>query len=540
MIGYRMKSSKRMKSAVIRSAAHLLATLASAVLYGLCFPPTHWRALAWVAQVPFLIAVRRARRGEALFLGWVFTVTVAYTVGDWFPRAVATYYAQPAFVGVAFFFGVSSIMAAPYVMAFAAGYRVLARLPGTLVPLLTGAAWVAHELGRVTLLTGNPWAVFGYSQTGVESLMQIADVTGVYGVSFLLVAVNAAAAELWLSRGQMAGSMRQALTGLAFAGAATVGALAYGRVRLTTPPNDAATPPVRVAIIQGNLDLGSQWQSSFYGRNLDIYLGLTRAALEESQAQVVFWPESAMTFFLDEEPLYQSAIGRVLQPAHAELMAGGPRQVALPQVRYYNSTFLLAPNGQIIARYDKEHLLPFAEYFPLPSLDFLRRRFERVREFSAGDPTPPLPTTAGRAGILVCNEAMFPEPAAARVAAGADYLVNPANDTWLGDVKFSAQEFDIVSLRAIEQRRYLVRTSTAGPSAIVDPLGRVRVRSEPFTRRWMAGDVRPMHGRTLYHRLGDLFAALCCVAALAGVLACWMTSPRPRHWGRDAANSRPH
>src|SRR5262249_47755644 len=140
---------------------------------------------------------------------------------------------------------------------------------------------------------------------------------------------------------------------------------------------------------------------------------------------------------------------------------------------YWNSIFLLAASGEIRGRYDKEYLVPFAEYFPLGGIDVLRRRFERVRTFVPGLPRPPLPTIAGPAGVLTCNEAMLPEIAGRRVAAGATYLVNPSNDSWLADPQYSAQQLDIVTMRAIEQRRYLVRASTSGPSAIIDPYGRI-------------------------------------------------------------------
>lgn len=495
----------------------MLSTLGSAVVYGLCFPPTAFRPLAWIAQVPFLLAIRRGSAGRALALGWVFTVAVAYTVGDWFPRAVANYYAQPQIVGVAFFFGVSSIMAAPYVMAFAMVYRQLGRRPGPFVPLLTAAAWVAAEFGRIRILTGNPWAVFGYSQAGVMPLVQIAEVTGVYGVSFLLVAVNAAVAEIWLSNGRGRRGRRAAFHGLLAAGTAAIAAALYGLLRLDAAAMAGdSTTRSQVAIVQGNLDLGSQWHSSFYGRNLDVYLRLTRAALAETAPQLIFWPESAMTFFLDQEPAYRSAIGTVLSSGGAQLLAGGPRQGEA--ATYYNSSFLLSPRGDILGRYDKQQLLPFAEYFPFRRLDFLRRRFERVREFSPGGPSDALPTLAGRAGVLICNEAMFPQPAAARVAMGAEYLVNPANDSWLGDRKFSEQVFDIVSFRAVEQRRYLVRSSTSGPSAVVDPFGRVLARTKPFTRGWIAAQIRPGSARTVYHRVGDTFAVLCTVLTAAGWL----------------------
>jgi apolipoprotein N-acyltransferase len=458
-------------------------------------------------------------------LAWLWTVVAAYSVGDWFPWSVSTYYQQPIAVGVLFFAGVSSVMAAPYFIAFAACYRAMACTPAAVRPLLVAAAWVGADWSRANLVSGNPWALFGYSQSGIGPLIQIADVTGVYGLSFVLVAVNTAVAEGWMAfRAEERRACRQAAAGLGLASVTVALVLAYGFVRLEgAPATDAAVAGTRVAIVQGNLDLGSQWRQEFYGRNLDVYMRLTLEALRAEKPVVVFWPESAMTFFLEEESVYRAALGRMLEPFDAELVAGAPRFVgprAAPS--YYNTAFLLSPAGAIVASYDKQRLLPFAEYFPIRRLDFLRRRFARVREFTPGRSTDLLPTAAGRAGVVICNEAVFPDIPAARVRAGATYLVNPANDTWVSDPKFSAQLFDIVSLRAVEQRRYLVRASTAGFSAIVDPWGRTRAMAEPFVRSWLVGQIETADALTPYCRFGDLFAYGCIGVAGAVVMRRWV------------------
>ena len=506
--------------------ALLLAAAASGVLYGLAFPVVHLQFLGWIALVPFLVAVRRAPTLLiALVLGWVWMVVMGYTVADWLVGGIARYFAQPTVVGVGIFFYVATFMAGIHYMAFAACYRALGGLPRAAVPLLAAAAWVAAEFARANLLTGNPWALLGYSQIGILPLMQIADVTGVYGIGFVLAAVNAALAELWLARDSGA-ARRGALRGLLLAGAVAVLVLGYGVARLDTDGLVSDARPVKVGLVQGNLDIGQQWRQEFYGRNLDAYLRLTYRLLVSNPPAVVFWPENALTFLLADEPLYRAAIGRVLSIGGAELVTGGPRTSSEDPTIYHSSVFLLSPAGAIRATYDKQKLLVFGEYFPLSGIDLLRRHFARVHQFTPGAPARPLPTAAGLAGVTICNEAMFPEIAAARVREGATYLVDPANDTWLTP-KFSAQQFDIVTLRSVEQRRYLVRASTAGPSAIVDPLGRVVLRSEFFTQTALAGEIRPSTIVTPYNRVGDLFAWSCVVAAGAGWLASWRRRRAP-------------
>jgi apolipoprotein N-acyltransferase len=493
----------------------LLLTVGSAVLYSRAFPSAAVRPLAWVALVPFLVTLRRAGRWEAMLLAWAWAVIAAYGLNDWFPRAIATYYLRSNTVGFAFFLGVSSLTAAPYFMAFAGCYRCLARRPSRGLPVYAAAAWVGAELARAKLFTGDPWALLGYSQVGVHPVVQIADVTGVYGVSFTVAAVNAAFAELWLAARPNGRSIHAALAGCGIAGAIVALVVLYGLVRLHDLTAVRPERSTAIAIVQANLDFGSQWREEFYGRNLDAYARLTAEALRVHRPRLVFWPEGALTFFLVDQPMYRRVIGAVLTPAGAQLVTGGPRTAAASPAVYYNSAFLLSPDGEVVAWYDKEHLLPFAEYFPVSTLDYLRRKFAKVREFTPGPPTRPLPTAAGFAGVIICNEALFPEPAAARVRAGAGYLVNLANDSWVSDSKFGQQVFDMVSLRAIEQRRMLVRASTSGPSAIIDTAGRVLTRSEPFTANVIAGRIESGSTLTPYGRFGDAFAVCCALVALA-------------------------
>jgi apolipoprotein N-acyltransferase len=508
-----------------RSRGSLALAALSAVLVAAAFPPVGLRGLAWVGLAPLFVALRRARTGQAVALAVVWLVLFAALVGLWFPRAVATYYDQPLWVGVAFFAGVTATMGAPYYVAFALVYRLLVRRPGPATPLVVAAAWTATELARGRLLTGspifigNPWGLLGYSQVGNVALVQVASLTGIYGVSFVVAAVNAAVAEAWLARRD---PQRRAARVLALACVPAALALGFGLAVLGRADVEEGEP-TRVAIVQGNVDVGSTWRSDHYGLNLDLYLRLTREVIDAHAPRVVFWPEGAMTFFLEQDKLYRAAIRGVLSPGGAELVAGGPSAASVAGT-YWNTTFLVSSAGDILGRYDKQYLVPFTEYFPLGGVDVLRRRFERVRVYTPGPPRPPLPTAAGRAGVLTCNEAMLPEVVGTRIADGAEYLVNPSNDSWLADTQYSAQQFDIVTMRAVEQRRYLVRASTSGPSAIADPWGRVQAMTPMLSQAVVAGTIRARTGRSVYGRVGDAFG-VACVLAVALAL---MRGPRGR------------
>lgn len=513
--------SGALQSPQARRWLYLWALVVAPLLYGAAFPRWKLAWAAWIGLIPWCVALRVARTRTALSIACASTLLGSYVCTTWLPSAVANYYQQPLAVGLLLFAGVYAITVGPYVVAFTLCYRWLARRPSAWLPLLVGAAWAASEVGRVRLLAGNPFGLFGYSQVDLTPLVQVADVTGVFAVSGILIAVNAALAELWLAyRGEphAVDDLRvctppQAWWGAGLVAAALVGMTGYGLARMRAfdgGREGAATP---IAIVQANLDAGSQWRRELYGVNFEAYVQLTARALRSAPARVVFWPESAMTFFLDDVPAYRAALAALLAPAGAELVAGGPRAGG-DGVRYYNAVFLVAPDGDVVARYDKQRLLPFAEHFPFGGSALLRRQFARVREFTPGGPSAPLPTAAGAAGVLICNEAMFGEIAAERAGAGAGYLATLTNDSWLGDRKFAEQALDMARLRAIEQRRYLVRASTSGPSAIVDPLGRVQARTDADTAATITGTIHAATGLTLYARYGDLFGAL-CVALLA-------------------------
>jgi apolipoprotein N-acyltransferase len=502
----------------------------------LAFPPTDWRSLAWVGVAPFLVAVRLSGLGRALLLSCLWTLLFWVILWRWGPAAVSTYFLQSKAVGVAFLLGTAILMFVPYHLTFTAVYRALSSRVGVLLPLLAAAAWAAAELARGRLFTGtsffigNPWGLLGYSQVGFDPVMQIASVTGIYGVSFVLITVNAALADFSIELWRQRSLPRRATAGLGLALLVAGGALAFGYSALrAAPAQETASGAVRTAIVKANIGTTSRWRSDLYGRNLYTYLRLTRETLAARDPEIVFWPESAMTFFLDREPGYRWAIGKVLSAEGAELVAGAPRAVEAGEPAFFNSIYLISGEGEILARYDKEYLLPFAEFFPFRGMDLLKRRFGPIRQFSAGEPSPPLPTRAGPAGIAVCNEVMFPEIVGRRVAQGAAYLVNPSNDSWVPDLQFPMHQFQIASTRAVEQRRYLVRTSTSGPSAIVDPWGRVRARTEPFERDVIVGTIRPNLELSVYGRIGDLFGFICGIGVLAALMTGYaLPKPSPR------------
>jgi apolipoprotein N-acyltransferase len=325
--------------------------------------------------------------------------------------------------------------------------------------------------------------------------------------------MSAAFADWWLDR--------SARAGLAVATSVVAVAIVYGVVALRANSDLDAASAVPVVAAQANLDLGTQWKSEFYGANLGAYADLTMAAVKAHPARLVVWPESALTFFLESEATYRAYLAELLtQSGAATLLTGGPRRLAQGNGadEFRNAAFIVAPSGDARAVYEKATLVPFAEYFPFAGVALLRRQFGKVREFTPGELQAPFATPIGSAGMMICNEAMLGASAIARVRAGAEWLVTLTNDSWVGRRHYAEIALAMVRLRAVEVRRWLVRSSTSGPSAIVDPAGRIVDRLAFGTAGVVRADVAPRRDLTVYARIGDGFAWACVlVTAIVAV-----------------------
>jgi apolipoprotein N-acyltransferase len=481
--------------------------LLSAAVHALAFPPWNYSILAFVAVVPFLVVIRGLGPLRAALTGHLWGSAAIWGVGYWVADALTFYYQQPWWFGVLFCLVGCQILWGSYYAVFAAAASGLPRLTPWLRPLVTSIFWVGCELARARLLTGEPWMLLGYALVPHVYLMQAADIGGVYLLSFCVILVNASLAELWLcapaDRAQLARQVAVAPAVLC------VAMLLYGVVRVRAPMEQAA--PVRITVVQGNNDLGIQWREEFYGAGLTRYSQLSRQAAA-ADPDILVWPESAVTFFLAHEPAYQAALAAELQALGSDLIVGAPHHVG--QTQFYNSAFYMTADGRVMARYDKGHLLPFAEYFPLRFIEFLRRNFERVRYFTPGDGTTLLPTRAGPAAVLICFEAIFPEIVRQQTARGARWLVNLSNDVWLGRGVGQRQHLAMVVLRAVENRLWIVRATTTGISAVIDPHGRVVAQSPLATEDVLHASIVPLDVPTLYKRWGDVFAYACAVVSL--------------------------
>ncbi len=501
-----------------RVLGRLTALAGGAGLYALAFPPFDHALAAWATLLPLLLVVGDGSPLRAAAYGGVYGFLAGWAVTWWLAHSVASYFAAGIVVGALSMSAAYLAAVATTFGAFAAGAVLLRRrLPAVVVPFAVAALWTATELVRGRLL-GSPWALLGYTQHELTPLLQIASVTGVYGVSFLVALGNAALADAIRTWRRGAG-VDAAATSLVAPGAvvATVWLVGF----MAVPHGESPSAPLRVALVQSNVPPAFHWTRGHAEEQLAANLRLTGSAASD-RPDLIVWPENALTLYLEQEPLVARQLAGVARRTGADLLIGGPRHA---DGHTFNSARLLRADGAPGGVYDKQRLVPFAE---APLVAPVEASFdESPRAFTAG-------TRAGvlRSGVplavSICHEMVYPEVVSGGVLGGGEVLVTIANDGWLDDGSGvgSRQHFAMAVVRAVETRRWLARAATTGVSAIVDPYGRVVARMDPGDAGIVAGAVAPRRDLTPYVRFGDVFAGGCTVVSL--VLVAWSLVPRSR------------
>jgi apolipoprotein N-acyltransferase len=388
--------------------------------------------------------------------------------GAWFALAFAVYGALVA---------ATCARGRPFTLAAIAPFVVVEWLQPQIFPLYAGNGLVAVPL-----------------------LAQTADLGGPLLLTALLAGANLLVFETWRwSEGRRPAPLRLFGVGIGIA----IAVLAYGAARIASVEDASArAPAIRVGLVQANLDVAAKDRLGVSTHRA--HLAQTREILAESDVDLVVWPESAYVRGI-RRPLPIASRPIVADVAVPLLFgASGTMEVDGRKVKS-NSVFLAREDGQITEVYDKNLLIPLAESLPLRgALPFLERIFPHAEQFAAATTVPALAFGPWRLATPICYEAIRPEFVRRMMAEARPHLlVTLANDAWFGDSQEPWLHLGLARLRAIEHRRWLVRATNSGVSALVDPAGRIVARTGLLTRENLAGTVHPLDGTTVYARLGD-------------------------------------
>jgi apolipoprotein N-acyltransferase len=495
---------------------------ASGLALSASFPSLDLEPLAFVALVPLFVAVRGLPPRPAFFLGWLTGLGFFLATCYWVVYTIGNYTALPMPVAAGVLVLMCAVLAC-YLGAFAAGVSWMAARRLAWV-WLAPALWVVLEWARGWFFIGFPWAILGTSQYRYLDLVQVAEVTGVYGISALIVFFNAVVAAVLQARGP---AVRRLVLPLLVLTALIAGLPAAGRWRRAFLADTPPAGTLKVAVAQGNVDQARKWDPAFQGETLRRYRELTDAAAA-TRPDLVVWPETATPFFFQEPSELREQVIDAARENGVHLLFGTPgfQQDARGTLRERNRAYLLSPSGRELGRYDKMELVPFGEYVPYQKvLFFVSQVVEAVGAMEAGTEATVFALPRGRFGVLVCYEGIFPPVGRTMVESGADFLVNVTNDAWYGPTSAPAQHLAQGVFRAIENRVPIVRAANTGISALIAADGRIAWQGPLDEMLWHVGEIAWPGVRTVYTRVGDAFVWACVLLVVGATV--WGLARRP-------------
>jgi apolipoprotein N-acyltransferase len=522
-------------------------------------PVPVWRtAICWVALLPLLKALtgedasgKPLRMGQGAALGYASGFVWYLGSCYWIYRTMHIYggIAKPASAGILVLFCLYLGLYHALFGGLIAGLRRASfwgrslGVQGAL--LLSPFAWVAVELARARI-TSLPWDPLGVAQVDNPLLTRLAPITGAYGISFTIAAVNA----LWLVRITLK-ERRHTRTVLTVTGVAII--LLYVLfLRRMQPPAHEGTQAV-ATLLQENLEVGAANTGPQFTKEellrsfayLSLYpetnycLGIPElastkcirliplqkenpaAARTPVRTDLIVWPESPAPFWENDKE-FRATMSGLARTMDAPVIVGDigidADQGVSRNYDLYNSADFIQPGGSFSGRYDKMHLVPFGEYTPYKKLFFFAGSLlDDVGLFDPGTHRSVFATRGHTYGTFICYESIFADEMREYADLGADVLVNISNDGWYGDTSAAWQHLNMVRMRAIENHRWVLRATNTGVTALIDPYGRVVVSAPRHTRTSLRVGFDYEHDVTFYSAHGDLFAYFCSLVTTVGL-----------------------
>jgi len=500
----------------------ILSAIASGLLLTASFPDLGYSWIAWFALFPLLFTAGNLCPRHALLVGFIAGFSHYTTLIYWLISTMSDYGHVPVPICIILLFLLSGYLSL-YIALFTftlSRFRPVNASYLLLVPVL----WVALEYLRTFLFTGFPWELLGHSQYNILPIIQLSDITGVYGISFLIALVNAAVllTGLFLTGKDKHGSPLISKTTAFTSMGITILCLSlvifYGYFRINKMDHlKSVAKKKKIAVVQGNVDQSLKWEASFQLETIDKYLRLSFASGKD-KPELIVWPETATPFYFLHryEKKLSSMVQQGIKQAGVWFLIGSPANVVENETELYlNSAYLMDPEGREVGRYDKVHLVPYGEYIPLRKLfPFVDKLVYGIGDFSSGKKGTTVSWNDVKLGVQICFEVIFPGLSRAAVKNGADILINITNDAWFGRTAAPYQHLSMTIFRAVENRKALVRCANTGISCFVGPSGRIFSPTPLYSDEVVTREVPVMKTEpTLYTRYGDFFAILCTVTA---------------------------
>ena len=489
--------------------------LLSSILLVLCYPNLIFPGfgLPWLAPValaPLLMALWLEPRPLWRFLLGEFTgVVYWFAICYWIQFVLEVHGGMGRWGGWGTF-TLFCVLKALHLALFSLLAAVL--LPTRYAIPAIAALWTGIERTHGTF--GFAWLTLGNAGINMPLPLRVAPFVGVYGISFVFALISAVVALLILRRG------RRNMYWLAI-----VPAL------LLFPDLPAREAPTQTALVlQPNMSEEEQWTIESAAQERDHIIRESQRASERSNSQIVIWPESPGPLYFYRDPRFREEAMQLAQMTHSFFLFGTVAET--PEGAPLNSAVLLRPDGQLVDRYDKINLVPFGEFVP-KIFGFVNRITQEAGDFAPGNRIVVFPMGSERLGVFICYESVFPEEVRQFVKGGANLLVNISNDGYFGHSSAREQHLEIARMRAVENDRWLIRSTNDGITASIAPDGAVDERLPMYRETTAAMHFAFRQGTTFYTEHGDWFAWGCLTAAIFALL--W--SQRP-HYETNRAGSQ--
>ncbi|MBF0358394.1 MAG: apolipoprotein N-acyltransferase [Magnetococcales bacterium] len=462
-----------------------------------------------------LLAGSSIRRGA--WLGFLFGCGHFSLGFSWLITSIHTYGGFPFPVALLALLLFSAGMAV-YPAIFGALLPRLAPRP-EMVPLAAPALWVVTEWLRVHLFTGFAWNLSGYGWNNREAILQIADIGGIYLLSWLMLFPAAMLSLLWVRRK----NVKTVVVCLGLIAMVLGLSAIYGTIRIDLNNRAKNSPrwvaPLKVALVQGNVSQDQKWDPDFRGESFFRYLNLSRSIMEP--VDLVVWPETAIAFFLQASPKAMEQISELSQLIGAPILTGAPMadKDGDGQWVFSNSALILDERKNLNQRYNKHHLVPFGEYIPFREYipDSIKKITAGTSDFTSGTSATPLPWNKGNIGMLICYEVIFPEEVRKLAKTGVRWLINITNDAWFGETA-KPQHLAMARVRAIESHLPMVRVANTGISAAFDQFGHELGRIPPNEMGVIIVELPRGNSKSLFSKAGDIWIWFWLYLSIAALL----------------------
>jgi apolipoprotein N-acyltransferase len=478
-------------------------SILSGILLAFSFPSFNLWITAWVAFIPLLLAIRGKNKAQSFVSGYISGLVFWSMTVYWLSHVTVP--------GVLLMVSYLSLYSALFTLFI----KLFSRNKNSGV-IIIPALWVMLEYLRSHAFTGFGWALLGYSQYQNIYIIQIADLFGAWGVSFLVMVINVCIYNYLISDAKPGLRIRKLL----LAASLLIAVLSYGCYKSKAVEPGENKKGIKISVIQGNIPQELKWDVKSRDMIMNRFLGLSREVLPDNP-EIIIWPEAAIPVVISEEPWYLGRVRKFADDNKIFMLLGAVDAVG---EAYYNEAILLSPGKEDHTVYKKLHLVPFGEYIPLRKYLKFLEPFVPIGDFTAGNEYTVFPSPV-KFSVLICFEDNIAEISRNFVRRGSRLLVNITNDAWFNLSSAPYQHMQSSVFRAVENRVYVIRSANTGVSGFIAPTGKIlsSVSDAGGNRIFITGYATheiftSIDYLSFYTRFGDLFIIFCIMAILYGII----------------------